>query len=124
MVRGVRLLAALAMPMMVVGKVARDVLRKGANIAYANRRAAYYAMGFIAFFSVLYWLMGLEKHFDVPEYVEEEDKNSYLNGLYTSVLAQSNAMPDYTPRTNVARMLFMLQVSTGWLWFLLFSNEV
>lgn len=109
---------------MVVGKVIRDVLTKGVSIAYANRRAAYYALGFIALFSLVYWLMGLEKHFDVPEYVEEGKRGSFLNSLYTSTLAQSNAMPDYTPKTDVARILFMIQVSTGWLWFLLFSNEV
>lgn len=109
---------------LVLAKVARDVVTKGVNIAYANRRAAYYALVFIALFSLVYWLMGLEKHFDVPEYVEEDKRGSFLNSVYTSALAQSNAMPDYTPKTDIARILFMIQVITGWLWFLLFSNEV
>ncbi len=97
-------------------------LRRGAQIAYANRRAAYYALGFITLFSVVYWLMGLEKHFDVPGYIDKKQQGSFLNCIYTSALAQSNAMPDYTPKTNIARVLFMLQVCTGWAWFLLFST--
>lgn len=97
-------------------------VQRGMQIAYNNRRAAYYALGFIAVFTVVYWLMGLEKHFEAPEYVAERDKNSFFNCLYTSTLAQSNAMPDYTPKTNAARIVFMLQVCTGWAWFLLFSG--
>jgi hypothetical protein len=99
-----------------------QVLGLGARIAYANRRAVVYAFVFIAGFALLYWLMGLEKHFDVPEYIEKDKRNSFANSIYTSVMAQSNAMPDVTPKTTVARMLFMAQVCTGWMWFLLFSN--
>lgn len=109
-------------PLVWTALVARRALQRGARIAYENRRAAYYALGFIALFSVVYWLMGLEKHFDTPEYLDKRDRNSFLNCVYTSALAQSNAMPDYTPKTNIARVLFMLQVCTGWAWFLLFSS--
>lgn len=99
-----------------------EFIARSGRIAFANRRAAYYAFIFIAIFGLLYWLMGLEKHFEVPEYIEEKHRNSLLNSLYTSVLAQSNAMPDLVPKTPVARTIFMLQVCTGWAWFLLFSN--
>lgn len=99
------------------------ILQRGGRIAYANRSAAYYALGFIAFFTLLYWVMGLEKHFDVPEYIDKRKRSSLLNSVYTSALAQSNAMPDYTPKTDIARVLFMIQVVTGWAWFLLFSDK-
>lgn len=99
-----------------------QVFALGARIAYANRRAAVYAIMFILSFATVYWLMGLEKHFDVPEYIEKKKRSSFVNCIYTSVMAQSNAMPDLTPKTTVARMVFMGQVITGWAWFLLFSN--
>lgn len=99
-----------------------QVLGLGARIAYANRRAAMYAVVFITCFALVYWLMGLERHFDVPEYIEKNKRNSFANCMYTSVMAQSNAMPDLAPKTTVARMVFMAQVCTGWAWFLLFSN--
>lgn len=94
----------------------------GGRIVWANRRAAYYSLIFIGMFGLTYWLMGLEKHFDVPAYIEGKHRNSLFNSMYTSVLAQSNAMPDTTPKTTVARTLFMIQVSFGWMWFLLFNN--
>ena len=54
------------------------------------------------------------------EYLQGRE-NSALTSLYTAVLAQSNAMPDTTPKSNLARVFFMIQVSLGWLWFLLFT---
>lgn len=113
----------LKVPLLWIAVLARQALMGGARIAYANRRAAYYAVGFIALFAVVYWLMGLEKHFDTPEYLDKQNRSSFLNCVYTSALAQSNAMPDYTPKTNLARILFMAQVCTGWAWFLLFSSH-
>lgn len=104
------------------GIVLKRGFDRGMQIAYNNRRAAYYALGFISVFSVVYWLMGLEKHFDVPEYLDKGSRGSFLNCVYTSAMAQSNAMPDYTPKTRAARIIFMIQVCTGWAWFLLFSN--
>ena len=99
-----------------------QVASLGFRIAYANRRAAVYAFMFIMSFALVYWLMGLEKHFNVPEYIEKDKRDSFANCIYTSVMAQSNAMPDVTPKTTLARMVFMGQVCTGWAWFLLFSN--
>ncbi len=98
------------------------MLKTAWRIAFVNRNAAYYAISCILMFALTYWLMGVEKHFDVPEYIEAKRKNSFFNSLYIATLAQSNAMPDSTPKTSVARALFMLQVSLGWMWFLLFSN--
>ena len=99
-------------------------IQRGGAIAVANRNSVYYALGFITVFTLIYWLMGLEKHFDTPEYIEPKKRGSLFNSFYTSTLAQSNAMPDYTPKTTVARALFMLQVCTGWAWFLLFDNQM
>lgn len=99
---------------------ARQVIRRGGEIAYTNRYAAYYALTSILAFWLLYQLLGMKKHFEVPEYLKGRE-NSWLTSLYTSALAQSNAMPDTAPKSNVARVFFMLQVSLGWLWFLLFT---
>jgi len=98
----------------------RAVVVRGGEIAYTNRNAAYYAFFSILFFWFLYQLLGMKKHFDVPEYLQGRE-GSWLTSLYTSVLAQSNAMPDTTPKSNLARVFFMLQVSMGWMWFLLFT---
>ena len=99
------------------------VLRRRANVVAANKWAGLYALSSIAVFTLVYWFMGLAKHFDVPEYLKGRE-NSLLTCLYTSALAQSNAMPDTTPKTDVARMLFMTQVCMGWFWFLLFNNPL
>lgn len=99
------------------------VLRRGTAVAAANKWAALYAFFGIAVFTVIYWLMGLSKHFDVPGYLKGRE-DSFLTCLYTSALAQSNAMPDTAPKTTVARMLFMAQVFMGWFWFLLFNNPL
>ena len=98
----------------------KKVFVRGGEIAYTNRYAAYYAITSIVAFWLLYQLMGMKKHFEMPEYLKGRE-NSWLTSLYTSTLAQSNAMPDATPKTNLARSFFMLQVSLGWLWFLLFA---
>jgi len=87
----------------------------------ANKRwAIAYAFISIVTFWLLYQLLGMKKHFAVPDYLKGRE-NSWLTSLYTSVLAQSNAMPDTTPNSNLARVLFMLQVSLGWWWFLVLS---
>lgn len=96
-------------------------LKRGAGAAWINRYAAAYAFLGILAFTLIYWLMGLNRHFFVPEYLKGRE-NSFATCLYTSVLAQSNAMPDTVPKTTVARMLFMSQVCLGWFWFLLFNN--
>ena len=96
-------------------------LLKGWRVLQSSTSAAIYASICIVTFTLIYWLMGLSKHFDVPEYLKGNE-NSFLNCLYTSVLAQSNAMPDTTPKTNIARVLFMTQVSLGWMWFLFFAS--
>lgn len=93
---------------------------RAARIAYTNRNAAYYALTCIAVFTLVYKFIGFKKHFDTPDYIKGKE-NTWFNSLYTSVLAQSNAMPDSVPKTTLARWLFMLQVSTGWIWFLLFA---
>lgn len=87
---------------------------------YAKRDAAVYALVCILAFWLIYQLMGMKKHFDVPKYLAGRER-SWLTSLYTSVLAQSNAMPDTTPKTNAARVLFMLQVVLGWVWFLVLA---
>ena len=98
----------------------RNLPGDAATFVYAQRNAAYYAIACIGTFWITYQLMGMKKHFDIPAYLEGREK-SWLTSLYTAVLAQSNAMPDTTPKTNVARALFMLQVSLGWIWFLIFN---
>lgn len=113
----------LLLPLAMLATTSRRIVKRGWTIAFANRNAVYYAIGFISVFALTYWLMGLEKHFDVPEYVDKKHKNSFFNSLYTSTMAQSNAMPDLTPKTNLARALFMIQVCTGWMWFLVFSDK-
>lgn len=92
------------------------------ELLYENRHAAYYAIACILVFAVVYWAMGIQKHFDVPEYLKGRE-NSFFTGLYTSTLVQSNAMPDTTPKSTVARALFMLQVCMGWVWFLLLNPK-
>jgi hypothetical protein len=103
--------------------MAIPVIITGLGRAFKNAKyAAVYAIVCILAFMVAYKLMGLEKHFDVPEYIPRKERSSWLNCLYTSALAQSNAMPDTTPKTRVARMLFMMQVVLGWDWFLILST--
>lgn len=99
------------------------ILKSGALYTYRNRNAIFYAMFFIVLFMFVYWGMGLEKHFDVPDYIDKKRKNSLTTSLYVSALAQSNAMPDLVPKTTLARMLFMAQVCTGWAWFLIFNSQ-
>ncbi len=98
----------------------KQVFKRGGEIAYTNRYAAYYAFASILVFWLLYQLLGMKKHFEIPEYLRGRE-NSWLTSLYTSAMAQSNAMPDTAPRSNLARVLFMLQVSLGWMWFLIFA---
>lgn len=101
----------------------RDWAVRVVELVYENRHAAYFAGTSILAFTLLYWAMGLSKHFDVPEYLGPDRKDSLLTSLYTSTLAQSNAMPDLVPKTTVARMLFMLQVVLGWAWFLVLNPK-
>lgn len=103
--------------------LAYATLRRGAQAVWINRYAAGYMLFFIVLFTLLYWLLGMKKHFFVPDYLAGRE-NGFLNSFYTSVLAQSNAMPDTVPKTNMARMLFMAQVCSGWLWFLIFVNPL
>jgi hypothetical protein len=98
----------------------RAVLVGGGRMLYDNRAAAAYALFFILAFALAYHFMGVKEHFDVPDYLQGRE-GSFLTSLYTSVLAQNNAMPDTTPKSNVARVLFMSQVTLGWLWFLVFN---
>jgi hypothetical protein len=98
----------------------RAVLVRGGEIAFTNRHAAYYAITSILVFWLLYQLLGMDKHFEIPPYLKGRER-SPLTSLYTAVLAQSNAMPDTVPKTNLARVFFMMQVSIGWMWFLLFT---
>jgi hypothetical protein len=66
--------------------------------------------------------MGMKDHFDVPEYLAGRE-NSFFTSLYTATLAQNNAMPDTTPKSTAARLLFMFNVTAGWLWFLVFNPK-
>ena len=95
----------------------------GSALRY-TRYAALYAVTCIVAFMITYKLMGLEKHFDVPEYVSPKERSSWANCLYVSALAQSNAMPDYAPKSRAARILFMVQVCLGWAWFLLLAARL
>lgn len=88
-----------------------------------NRYAVYYAVICIVGFALTYWLMDMKKHFDMPAYLEGRE-NTFLTSLYTSALAQNNAMPDTTPKTNAARILFMAQVCLGWFWFLVLNPSL
>lgn len=89
-----------------------------------NKHALVYALCLIVVFTLTYRFIGLERHFDVPEYVDKRARGSWTNCLYVSALAQSNAMPDYAPKTTMARVLFMLQVVSGWMWVILFTGNV
>lgn len=106
---------------MVLASIARAVKVAGGHM---NKNAAVYGLGLVVVFTFAYKLMGLERHFDVPDYIDKGKRNSWTNCLYVSAMAQSNAMPDYTPKTTVARVLFMLQVVSGWFWFLMFTGNV
>lgn len=86
----------------------------------SKRIAIAFALTGILTFWLLYQLLDMKKHFFVPDYLAGRER-SWLTSLYTSVLAQSNAMPDTVPKSNLARTLFMAQVSMGWMWFLVFS---
>lgn len=99
------------------------VLVGSGRLAYANRYAMLYSFGCIIIFALAYQFLGLAKHFMVPEYLKGKE-SSFLNSLYTSVMAQNNAMPDTAPKTNIARILFMLQVTLGWVWVLHVSPRV
>ncbi len=99
------------------------VLKRGAQAVWINRYAAIYSLLLIFGFALTYWLMGMKKHFDVPDYLAGRE-NSFMTSFYTSVLAQSNAMPDTVPKSTVARSLFMAQVVSGWLWFLVLNNPL
>lgn len=87
----------------------------------ADKGAVMYALAGILTFSFIYWMMDMKEHFSVPDYLEGREQ-SYFTSLYTSVMAQNNAMPDVVPKSTLARALFMLQTSLGWLWFLLFAG--
>ena len=95
------------------------LLKRGAVAAYNKKGAALYALFFILMFATTYKLMGMKKHFSMPEDLKGKE-DSWFTSVFTSVLAQSNAMPDTWPQTTAARVVFMLQVVTGWAWFLLF----
>ena len=101
---------------MLVGLVLRTLRAK----ATQHKHAAIYAFVCIALFTVAYKLLDVGQNFDVPDYLKGRE-NSWMTCFYTSVLAQSNAMPDTVPQTTKARLLFMLQVCLGWWWFLLFA---
>lgn len=98
----------------------RQVPARAAKIVYTNRNAAYYAIACIFLFSVIYHFIGIKKHFEVSEDMKGKE-GSFFTSFYTSVLTQSNAMPDLVPKTTLARSLFMTQVASGWIWFLLFA---
>lgn len=108
------------MLMFLVARV-MQTLRRGAQAVWINRNAAVYATFMIVAFALLYWLLGMKKHFVVPDYLAGRE-DSFMTSFYTSVLAQSNAMPDTVPKSNLARALFMTQVVSGWLWFLVLNN--
>lgn len=87
---------------------------------YDRQAALFYGVFCIALFAVIYKVMGISKHFDVPEYLRKREHH-WLTSIYCSALAQSNAMPDLVPKTDAARMLFMTQVVLGWTWFLILA---
>lgn len=98
------------------------LLVRAGELVYENRGGAIYALVCIVSFAMVYHFMGMKQHFDVPEYLQGRE-NDFLTSLYTSMLAQNNAMPDTVPKSNAARVLFMSQVTIGWLWFLLFNPK-
>lgn len=99
-----------------------NIIKSAGRMTYKHRMGAIYAFFFMFLFTFVYWAMGIEKHFSVPDYIEKKNRNSFSTSIYVSALAQSNAMPDLAPKTTLARMLFMFQVCSGWFWFLLFNN--
>jgi hypothetical protein len=101
----------------------KRVLIGGGKLAVANKWAMLYSVGCILVFALAYHFMGIAKHFTVPDYLKGKE-NTFMNSLYTSVMAQNNAMPDNAPKTTLARVLFMLQVTLGWIWVLHVSPRV
>jgi hypothetical protein len=96
------------------------LLRVLSGSLYRRRSAVTYAVFFIVVFWLAYQLTGMQRHWDMPEYLKGRE-GSWFTSLYTSIMSQSNAMPDSSPKTTTARVLFLTQVSLGWLWFLLFT---
>jgi hypothetical protein len=74
-----------------------------------------YSILCVVIFAVLYKITDVNKNFDISPDVE---KHPWISSFYNSVMAQSNAMGDATPKTPFGRLLFALQVSAGWVYFL------
>lgn len=77
-----------------------------------------YAFVLILVFAGVYQSMDLTKHLVMDDTMKGKE-NSFLTSLYLSVTLQTNSMPDMTPRTSLMRILFMLQVVAGWMWFVM-----
>ena len=81
------------------------------------------AYGFllITMFAVAYRAMGIEKNFVITD---EMKAKPWFASFYISLMAQTNAMGDATPKTSPARIVFGLQTMMGWLWVITFAALV
>lgn len=75
----------------------------------------------VLLFAVIYRAIGPDKHFEITE---EQKKRPMFASMYISVMAQSNAMGDATPKTILGRTLFAIQVATGWAWIMILGAVI
>ena len=80
-----------------------------------------YGFLLIVMFAVAYRSMGLEKNFVITD---EMKAKPWFASFYISLMAQTNAMGDATPKTIPARVVFGLQTMMGWLWVVTFAALV
>ena len=80
-----------------------------------------YGIGCIFAFALAYKLMGVERHFDITD---EQKGRPWFASFYISVMAQSNALGDATPKTIAGRSMFGAQVFAGWMYFMVVAMIV
>lgn len=91
--------------------------------AFVNSIAApiTYAVLTIIAYAAVYRLMGVNKHFVITS---EQDTNHWFASFYISLMAQTNAMGDATPKTIAGRTVFASQTVLGWFWFAVLTGVV
>lgn len=75
----------------------------------------------VGVFALVYRLIGVAKHFDLADDVKAKPT---FASFYISIMAQSNAMGDATPKTALGRVLFATQVALGWAWIMVMGAVV
>ena len=77
-----------------------------------------YGITLMLLFAGIYQALDLRTHVVFDDSMKGKE-NNFLTSMYMSAMLQTNAMPDMTPRTTLMRVLFMMQVLLGWLWFVM-----